>query len=173
MSAPFRDSRLPGAFVVMLPEADGFAFWRERARGLVQCDVPPDRVAWVEPGGARDLFARGAPRLPSAPAGARPVRASKAFVELAQSAACHSDPGRFALLYRLLWRLQRNPRVPGIVEVLLPEQHRRAQPFRGDCPQSCIGIRRKLPAAEDARNVMHRHAPVHEVVDKQRAAIRR
>jgi probable DNA metabolism protein len=111
MSAPFRDSRLPGAYVVALPEADGFEFWRERARGLVQCDVPPDRVAWVEPGGARDLFAGGEKRVPAPRPDARPVKASKAFVELAQGAVCHSDPGRFALLYRLLWRLQRNPRI--------------------------------------------------------------
>jgi uracil-DNA glycosylase len=72
-------------YVVAVPEADDFDFWRERARGLVQCDVPP--------------------------ADAPPVRASKAFVQLARSAICHSDPERFALLYRLLWRLQANPRV--------------------------------------------------------------
>ncbi|MEO0689724.1 MAG: hypothetical protein AAFY51_05410, partial [Pseudomonadota bacterium] len=35
-------------YVVYLPEPDDFAFWRERARGLIQCDVPPDRVSWVE-----------------------------------------------------------------------------------------------------------------------------
>jgi DNA polymerase len=109
MSAPFRDSRLPGAFCVVLPEADDFEFWRERARALVQCDVPPDRVAFVEPGSARDLFAGGSPRPPTPRADARPVRASRAFVELAKAAIRHSDPGRFALLYGLLWRLQRNP----------------------------------------------------------------
>ncbi|HBQ92520.1 MAG TPA: uracil-DNA glycosylase, partial [Erythrobacter sp.] len=43
--------------VVHLPEPDDFEFWREQARTLVQCDVPPDRIAWVEPGGNGDLFA--------------------------------------------------------------------------------------------------------------------
>ena len=52
MSAPFRDMRLPGAFCVTLPEADDFDFWRDQARALVQSDVPPDRVAWAEPGGS-------------------------------------------------------------------------------------------------------------------------
>ncbi|MEO1489755.1 MAG: UdgX family uracil-DNA binding protein, partial [Pseudomonadota bacterium] len=38
------------------------------------------------------------------------VRASKRFMSLARNAALHSDPERFGLLYRLLWRLQSNPR---------------------------------------------------------------
>ncbi len=102
----------PGAYyAVNLPRPDDFAFWRDRARQLIQCDVPPDRVAWVEPGGPGDLFAGGDTRLPSPPADARPVRASKRFLGVAKNAALHSDPERFALLYRLLWRLQANPRI--------------------------------------------------------------
>ena len=98
-------------YVVNLPRPDDFAFWRERARQLVQCDVPPDRVAWVEPGGSGDLFSGGDTRLPLPPADARPIRASKRFLNLARNAALHSDPERFAVLYRLVWRLQRNPRM--------------------------------------------------------------
>ena len=102
-------------YVVHLPAPDDFAFWRERARALIQCDAPPDRVSWVEPGGTGDLFAqegpsRGERRLPVPGEDARPVRASKRFMNLARNAALHSDPERFSLLYRLLWRLQSNPR---------------------------------------------------------------
>ena len=62
-------------YAVHLPAPDDFAVWRERARGLVQCDVPPDRVSWVEPGGTDDLFAAEGPsrsekRLPVLPADA-------------------------------------------------------------------------------------------------------
>jgi DNA polymerase len=98
-------------FVVSWPEGDDFEVWRERARALVQCDVPPDRVAWVESGGTGSLFAQGEQRLPVSDANAQMVRASKPFVELAKSAILHSDPERFGLLYRLLWRLQAQPRV--------------------------------------------------------------
>lgn len=98
-------------YVVNLPEHDDFDFWRERARTLIQCDVPPDRIAWVEPGGNSDLFAHGERRTPTPPSDAKPVRASKRFISLAKNAILHSDPERFALLYRLLWRLQDNPRV--------------------------------------------------------------
>jgi DNA polymerase len=74
--------------------------------------VPPDRIAWDVPGeGGADLFTSGAQDVPEPPAAAPPPRSSRAFLELARKAALHSDPGRFALLYRLLWRLQRNPRL--------------------------------------------------------------
>ena len=102
-------------YLVQLPRSDDFAFWRERARALIQCDIPPDKVAWVEPGGSGDLFAQpssgGGMRLPEPPADAPAVRASKRYLSLAKNAALHRDPARFALLYRLLWRLQRNPRI--------------------------------------------------------------
>ncbi|MFM7403583.1 MAG: UdgX family uracil-DNA binding protein [Erythrobacter sp.] len=103
-------------YAVHLPAPDDFGFWRERARGLVQCDVPPDRVSWIEPGETGDLFAaespsRGDKRLPAPPADAPPVRASQRFLTVARSAVLHSDPARFALLYQVLWRLQRNPRL--------------------------------------------------------------
>jgi len=82
--------------------------------------VPPERVSWIEPGGTGDLFAadgrespvaRNDKRLPVPPADARPVRASQHFLTLARRAALHSDPARFGLLYQVLWRLQRNPRL--------------------------------------------------------------
>jgi len=110
MSAPFRDSRLPGAFVVTMPEPADFEFWRDRARALVQCDIPPDRVAFVEPGSG-GLFGNGNKRPPSAKGEGKIVRASRPFIELAKSAICHSDAGRFDLIYQVLWRLQDNPRL--------------------------------------------------------------
>ncbi|MEM9500935.1 MAG: UdgX family uracil-DNA binding protein [Pseudomonadota bacterium] len=102
-------------YAVDLPSPDDFTFWRERARGLIQCDVPPDRVSWVEPGRTGDLFAqegpfRGERHLPLPGKDARPVRVAKRFISLARNAALHSDPERFGLLYRMLWWLQSNPR---------------------------------------------------------------
>ena len=103
-------------YVVHMPQPDDFAFWRERARALIQCDVPPDRVSWVEPGGTGDLFAhggnaRGEKRLPVPDKDAPPVRVSKRFMSLARNAGLHSDPERFGLLYRMLWRLQSSARI--------------------------------------------------------------
>ena len=36
-------------YAVHLPEPDDFDLWRERARGLIQCDVPPDRAVTLDP----------------------------------------------------------------------------------------------------------------------------
>ena len=95
--------------VVHLPAADDFDFWRDCARALIQARVPPDRISWIEPGGSGDLFAQGDHGVPAPTSAAPPVRANRRFVNLARNAALHSDPERFALLYRLLWRLQANP----------------------------------------------------------------
>jgi len=97
--------------LIPMPQADDFDFWRDRARVLVQCGVPPERVEWSEPGTSGNLFGSGKENMPSLPAAPSTVRASKPFIELARSVICHSDAGRFALLYRLLWRLQTQPRL--------------------------------------------------------------
>ncbi|EIZ80367.1 uracil-DNA glycosylase [Novosphingobium sp. Rr 2-17] len=96
-----------------LAEPDDFEVWREEARRLVQQGVPPQEVAWSgvdDTGAGSDLFAAAAPAVvPSLASGG--VRASRAFMDLAKSAILHSDPQRLPLLYRLLWRLQDNPRL--------------------------------------------------------------
>lgn len=96
---------------VALEAADDFEGWRDRARQLVMAGVAPDRVVWSEPGAAvGDLFAQ--PDVAPVPVpGAPAPRASRAFVQVARQAILHSDPERFALLYRLLWRHQRHDRV--------------------------------------------------------------
>ncbi|BEV00713.1 UdgX family uracil-DNA binding protein [Novosphingobium olei] len=113
---PFRDMRLPHAWLVTLAAPDDFDGWRDQARRLVQCDVPPDRVVWEAPHGAGgsaggDLFAQGDRRLPVPPAEAPQPRVSRQFLQIAQSVILHSDSKRFDLLYRLLWRLQSRPRL--------------------------------------------------------------
>ena len=98
-------------YLIRMPAPDDFEFWRDRARNLVQLGIAPEEVSWAEPGGAGDLFAIDASDSPEASANARPVHASRRFVSLAKNAVLHSDPERFALLYRLLWRLQANRRL--------------------------------------------------------------
>jgi DNA polymerase len=94
-------------------DLDGF---RRLARRLVVEGVAPERVRWkVADGGApAELDGDGAavaphgeapPDDPSAP----PLQVPRRFAEQAAEAMLHRDPGRFELLYRLLWRLQREP----------------------------------------------------------------
>ena len=110
---------------------DGF---RRAARALVQSGVEPERVEWfVASDAVQDLFADTAPQVASAQddAAARPKLTSEAdahgplntaaashntiprvpaaFVQLCETLVLHRDPARFALMYRLLWRMTHQP----------------------------------------------------------------
>jgi probable DNA metabolism protein len=88
--------------------------WRDAVRELLREQLPPDRVRLAGPGesaGVLDLF--GAPSIRGAAEAAgtgtrsdrsRPT-APRRFFEIARRVACHVDPGRYDLLYRLAWRL--------------------------------------------------------------------
>ena len=144
-------ARADSFHVVHLPAADDFDFWRDCARALIQARVPPDRISWIEPGGSGDLFAQGDHGVPALTSGAPPVRANRRFVNLARNAALHSDPERFALLYRLLWRLQANP---GMMEDKADDDVRRIEELdknvRRDSHKMHAFVRFRLVEADEA-----------------------
>lgn len=95
---------------VVLRAPDDYEGWRDAARALAQARVPPEAVVWRAAADAPDLFVSGAEGPPS-DAPSRSLRVSRRFVELAPLVACHRDPERFAFLYRVLCRLQDEPRL--------------------------------------------------------------
>ena len=80
------------------------AGWRAAARRLLMAGIPPEAVSWQVPGDPVPLL--GGPPPPEPPAEAPPPRVPRAFPELAELVVRHRDPERFALLHRLLARLQ-------------------------------------------------------------------
>jgi uracil-DNA glycosylase len=87
---------------IVLDAPDDFAAWRDAARALIRAGVPPERASFRLATDPPPLLEAGPvpePRLP-------PPRVPAAFAPLAERVAQHRDPERFALLYRLLWRLQ-------------------------------------------------------------------
>lgn len=87
------------------------AGFRSEARQLLAHQVPPDQVEWqLEPP------AQGYADLQS-PQSSRPRNVARAataivpasFTRLCEFVVLHRDPERFALLYRLLWRLVHEP----------------------------------------------------------------
>ena len=91
-------------------EAD-FEGWRKAARALLAEGVAPGDIAWTVGAGEPDLFGvssavRETPAAQAHADAAGALRVPRDFVELAQLVVCHSDPARFAVLYRLLWRLR-------------------------------------------------------------------
>jgi len=92
---------------VLIDRPDDFEEWRGKARALAAARVPPERTSWsLATEGARDLFGARNAEAAKSPPPQRAVRASKAFLQLAGSVVLHRDRNRFAMLYRLLWRLQ-------------------------------------------------------------------
>lgn len=93
-------------FITLDSETD-FAGWRNAARALAVHQVKPAEITWAVKGGAAELFAPPAPTpLPEDGEGTFNVPAK--FVELAKAAILHRDRERFAILYRLLFRLKDN-----------------------------------------------------------------
>lgn len=103
-----RPARLDLArYTVRLDAETDFSGWRDAARRLALNAVRPEDISWhVEPGSNQT-------DLPDVPAGVQLV-VPRDFVEHAEIAFCHSDPGRFAFLYRLLWRLRTEPKLLAI-----------------------------------------------------------
>lgn len=98
---------------VELEEYADFHDWQPFARYLLYKQIPPDNVCWSS-AASGDLFG-GKVALTSeevtvpAVASAR-IHISRQFISLARFAACHRDPQRFNVLYRLLWRLFKGER---------------------------------------------------------------
>jgi uracil-DNA glycosylase len=88
---------------ITLDSETDFDGWRKAARALALNDVKPSDVTWRVAGDAPELLEPTAPPL-EPPPGTFNVPAK--FVELAEAAILHRNPERFALLYRLLWRLR-------------------------------------------------------------------
>lgn len=89
---------------ITLDSETDFAAWRQAARRLALNEVKPQDVTWTVRNAEPELFASDADDLPEATEGTFNVPAK--FVELARIVILHRNPERFALLYRLLWRLR-------------------------------------------------------------------
>jgi uracil-DNA glycosylase len=93
-----------------------FAGWQMAARSALHRGLPPDQLAWEE-------LVSNAPSLPlfdeseNGDAQARQFYVPKTFLELAKLVALHRDEKRWALLYRLLWRLTHGE--PKVLEVFV------------------------------------------------------
>jgi probable DNA metabolism protein len=92
---------------IILDSATDFDGWRKAARTLVLNEVRPADVTWAVRDDTPELFETPAATPLKIPQGTFSVSAK--FVELAQSAILHRDSERFAVLYRLLWRLRGHP----------------------------------------------------------------
>ncbi len=103
---------VPEPRTVTLASGGDFEGFRRACRQLWAEQVAPERVTWRTcdatdiASAVGDAVASSAASTADAPP---PVNAPAAFMSLAESVVLNADPGRFGLLYRLLWRLQAEP----------------------------------------------------------------
>jgi len=82
-----------------------FSQWRDSARSLLQRRVLPTEISWNAAGSSESLFAQASESLESRPILENSINISKTFLQIAENVACFRDPQRWALLYRIAWRL--------------------------------------------------------------------
>ncbi|NSY17695.1 UdgX family uracil-DNA binding protein [Neorhizobium sp. AL 9.2.2] len=79
--------------------------WRDAARAYLAAGIAPDRVEWRTMDDTDGLFGLDGNQLPEPVDKPVTQGVPPAFLKLAASVICHSDPTRFSLLYRMLFRM--------------------------------------------------------------------
>jgi probable DNA metabolism protein len=144
-----------------------FAGFRAHARALLARAVPPQAVHWSTGAGNEDLFGDAQALLP--PASAAPVSVPAAYLELCQTVVLHRDPQRFALLYRLLWRLVHEPQLRhDPLDPDLLQANRMAKAVRRDSHKMHAFVRfRQVDDRDDPQDPLHVawFEPEHHIVE--------
>jgi probable DNA metabolism protein len=94
---------------VRLADETDLSGFRVMARSLLVEGVAPEGVQWSTDGQPGDLFGDALVAADPSPPESPRVAVPPAFLTLCESVVLHRDPQRFALLYRLLWRLAHEP----------------------------------------------------------------
>jgi len=131
--------------MVHLNALNDFDEWRAVARRLLLEVVPPDEIIWVDPGSPHDLF--GAEESVEQVTGRKVGTVPQRFIDWAEAGICHSDPERFGLLYRLLWRLQKDKELMSVrSDPDVGKLDRRVQAVRRDAHKMKAFVRFKAIA---------------------------
>jgi DNA polymerase len=121
-AAPGHGQAMAGSVRVVLDRAWDFREWRQAARRLLERDVEPARVEWHDAQASQAAISctdvavlrddsEAVPDAGPAPIDAGGTPWPLEFMTIARRVLCHRDAGRHALLYRLAWRLRREPRL--------------------------------------------------------------
>lgn len=155
---------------VMLTGHTDLAGFRAEARQLLAHQVPPEEVAWVLDLHGLEDYSDGEATQSGRPrnvARAATAIVPASFTRLCEFVVLHRDPARFALLYRLLWRLVHEPGLrndPADAD-MLQAQHM-AHAVRRDIHKMKANLR--LRSMRDERGQEWQvgcHEPAHHVLE--------
>lgn len=147
--------------VVRLSHETDFDGWRQAARTLRARRVPPDAALWTVDGDG-SLFAPSA----SGEGGGERFMVPREFVELSAKVILHRSDERFALLYRLLWRLQDEPE---LLHISTDPEVARAQGFAREVSRAAhkmkAFVRFRLARDDDGDAYVAWFEPAHRVAE--------
>jgi DNA polymerase len=140
-----------------------FEEWRERARELLNAGVSPEYAIW-------DEHSRLFETQPSHKTACRtgPVSVPKRFVDLAFTVACHADSARWALLYRILWRLTTG-RETNLLEIEVDDDVRRVllmkKAVQRDMHKMTAFVRFRKVEGSDPEEFIAWYRPDHNIIE--------
>ena len=148
-----------------------FEAWQKAARSALHCELGPEALIWEELGRdepALDLFdeSDGPSTVPQSR-----FRVPKKFLDLARLVSLHSDERRWALLYRLLWRITHGESKLLEIEIdpdvaLALEWHKSV---RHDIHKMRAFVRFREVAREDEKWFVAWFEPKHHIVEHNAA----
>lgn len=147
----------------------GFDEWRSIARRLLDEEISPEEVVFLESGARQQTLGfdeEPVDERQREALGLRRYVVPKGFLALARTVACHRDATRWALLYRLLWRLTHGePRLLSSDEDddVMRVQAMERQVLR-DAQRMKASVRFRQVAKDDETWFVAWHRPSHDVV---------
>jgi DNA polymerase len=149
-----------------------FAAWQKMARAALHRELPPEALAWEELGHdepALDLFDET--ETSSIPLAPSKFRVPKKFFELSRLVALHREERRWALLYRLLWRLTHGE--PKLLEIVIDPDVSLAfdwqKSVRHDIHKMRAFVRFREVARDGAKWFVAWFEPAHHIVEHNAA----
>ncbi len=150
--------------IIMLDSDTDFDGWRKAARRLALNDVKPSDVTWTVRGEAESSASPCANDLPDLPHATFNVSAR--FIELAKTAILHRNRERFALLYRLVWRLRSHHDLLSITtDPEVSEIHAMARAVYRDTDRMQAHLRFREIGREQKAHYVAWFEPAHHIVE--------
>ena len=140
--------------------------WHRQARALLAGDVPPAEVLWSERGAEQPpLDDLASPQTPAGPGRTPRFSVPRQFVDLARGAAHHQSPGRWSILYRVLYRIVHGERTL-LADELDPDARALqslVKAVRHDAERMKAFVRFRAIGPQGAEHFVAWHRPDHDV----------
>jgi probable DNA metabolism protein len=137
--------------------AHDFASWRQEARRLLCAGIAPEDVQWNGGLFAETLVAQQAAR----------VTTPQEFLSIAERVSLHRDEHRWALLYRVLWRLTHGER--NLLRIEVDDDARKlrlmAKAVGRDMHKMTAFVRFRRVESEDGELFVAWYVPDHHIVE--------